>query len=220
MQLKQKFSGVFLIDSKLATINLVPGFKPFDEQLIKIKGKEYRLWDPNRSKLAAAIMKGIKELPLTSGSKTLYLGAAHGMTPSYISDIIGKEGIVYAVEFSERCFRELMPIAEKRGNIVPILADARMPEQYSWVEKVDVVYCDIAQPDQTDVAIRNCKMFLKEKGSLLLAIKARSIDVTKPPKRICEQEVEKLKQAGFEIIDWKMLDPFERDHGFVLARKT
>ncbi len=218
MQLKEKFPGVFLIDDRLATQNIIEGFRPFGEQLVKIKGKEYRLWDPNRSKLAAAIAKGIKETVIKKGDKILYLGIAHGFTASFISDIVGEKGIVYGIEFSERCFQDLIPLCEKIKNISPILADARLPEQYEWIEKCDVVYCDIAQPDQTQVAMRNCRKFLKAGGFLLLAIKARSIDVTKLPKKICEQEVEKLKQHEFEIIDWKMLDPFERDHGFIFAR--
>lgn len=219
MKFKEIFSGIFLLNGKLATKNLVPGSKVYGEELVKIKNEEYRLWDPTRSKLAAAILKGIKDVPIKSKDKILYLGIAHGTTASHISDIIGKEGIIYGVEISERSFRELMPTAQKRGNIVPILADARKPEEYesNVSEEIDAVYVDIADPQQTEVAIRNCKKFLKKGGYLLLAIKARSIDVTRPPKKICQEEVEKLK-ADFEIIDWKTLDPLEQDHGFVVAK--
>ena len=49
---------------------------------------------------------------------------------------------------------------------------------------MDVVYVDIAQPDQTKIAIDNCKMYLKKSGFLFLVIKTRSIDVTKDPKRM------------------------------------
>ncbi len=216
MKIEKKFSGVFLIDDKLATVNSLKGFIPFKEQVIESKGKEYRFWDPNRSKAAAAIMKGIKQFPIKSGDKILYLGIAHGFTASFLRDIIGENGIIYGIEFSERCFNELLPISKKYKNIVPILADARKPEEYSWIEKVDLVYCDIAQPDQTEIAIRNSKKFLKKEGYLFLVIKTRSIDVTKSPKKICEEEISKLK--NFEIIDWKMLEPFEGAHGFVLAR--
>ncbi|MBU5575134.1 MAG: fibrillarin-like rRNA/tRNA 2'-O-methyltransferase [Candidatus Aenigmatarchaeota archaeon] len=220
MEIKEKFSGIYLIDNNLATINSAPGFKPFGEHTEVIDKKEYRFWDPYRSKAAAAIIKGVKEFPIKIGIKILYLGAAHGYTCSFLSNIIGNKGIIYAIEFSERCFHELLPICEKYKNIVPILADARKPELYSWVEKVDVVYCDIAQPDQTEIAIRNCNEFLKEKGWLMLAVKTQSIDVTKSTKEITRQEIEKLKNAGFEIIDWKILDPFEEKHSFIIARKV
>lgn len=215
--IKEKFPGTFLIDNKLATLNLVKGFNPFNEELIKIKNEEYRLWDPNRSKLAAAILKGIKGVHIKKNDKILYLGIAHGMTASHIANIIRENGIIYGVEFSDRCFQELLPISEKIKNIIPILADARLMK-YKWIEEIDVVYFDIAQSDQTEIAIRNCKKFLKPKGYLLLAIKARSIDVTKPPKQVCKKEIKKLEENGFEIIDWKMLEPFEDAHAMVVAK--
>jgi len=215
MNVKEKFPGVFLVDKKLATVATFKDYRPFGEQVI---GK-YRLWDPTRSKLAAAIIKGLKTLPIGKGSKVLYLGIAHGFTSSFIADIIGKEGIIYGVEFSERPFTELLPIAEKYGNIVPILADARKPENYFWVEKVDLVYCDIADPQMSEVAMRNAKNFLKMDGFLMIAIKARSIDVIEKPRVIVEKEVEKINKGGFEIVQWMMLDPLEKDHGFVLAKK-
>jgi len=216
--MKELFSGVFLINDKIATENTVLGYRPFDEELIKIKNKEFRVWNPRRSKLAAAIMKNIKNIPISKGKRILYLGAAHGMTPSYISNIIKEDGIIYAIEFSERCFNELLPLCMKYKNIVPILADARKPELYYWIEKVDVVYVDIAQPDETEIAIRNCKEFLKPKSYLMLAIKSRSIDVTKSPKKIYKEEIEKLRKSSFEIIDWKTLDPLEKAHAFIIAK--
>ncbi len=207
---------VVKIGEKLATPNKVPGKRFFNEEVIKRQGKEYRVWDPFRSKLAAAIKKGIKQIPIKPGSKILYLGAAHGYTVSFLSDIVAT-GIIYAVEFSERCFYDLLPVCSQRRNIAPVMADARMPEKYAWMEEVDIVYCDIAQPDQTEIAIRNCA-FLKKGGYLLLSIKTKSIDVTKGSKKICREEIEKLRKNGFEIIDWKLLDPFEKNHCFVVAK--
>ncbi|MFH1473392.1 MAG: fibrillarin-like rRNA/tRNA 2'-O-methyltransferase [Candidatus Aenigmatarchaeota archaeon] len=216
--MRELFPGVFLIDGKLATENPVKDYRPFNEDVLKIKGKEFRVWNPRRSKLAAAISKGIKSVPISEGTKILYLGAAHGMTPSYISNIVKETGIIYAVEFSERCFNELIPLTNKYKNIIPILADARKPETYCWIEKVDVVFADVAQPDETEISIRNCKEFLKPKGYLLLSIKSRSIDITKSPGRIYKEEIQKLRKADFEIVDWKTLDPLEKAHAFIVAR--
>ena len=216
--MKEIFPGVFSINNKLATENPFSGYKPFDEELLKIGKKEFRMWNPTRSKAGAAIKKGIKEFPIEKNNKILYLGAAHGYTPSFLSNIIGKRGIIYAVEFSERCFNELLVLCLKYKNIVPILADARKPELYYWIEKVDVVYVDIAQPDETEIAIRNCKEFLKPNGYLMMAIKSRSIDVTKSPKEIYKNEIKKLENSGFKIIDWKTLDPLERAHAFIVAK--
>lgn len=216
--MKEIFPGIFLIDNKVATKNSILGYRPFNEQIMKVGKDEFRLWDPTRSKLAAAILKKIKEVPLKKGSRVLYLGIAHGYTASFVANIIGIKGIIYGIEFSERCFNELLPICEKYKNIVPILEDARKPERYDWIEKVDAVYVDIAQPDATLVAIRNCKKFLKLNGYLFLAIKSRSIDVTKTPKNIYKEEIKRLEKSGFEIIDWKTLDPLEKAHAFIVAR--
>ncbi len=218
--MKEIFPGVFSINQKIATLNSTPGIKTFGEILSEVDNKEYRLWDPNHSKAAAAIAKGIKLFPIQRGTIIVYLGIAHGYTASFFSDIIGPEGVIYGIEFSDRCFNELLPVAYRRRNILPILADARKPEDYKnkVLEKVDIVYCDIAQRDQTDVAVRNCKAFLKKGGYLMLAIKTQSIDVTKPAKMTVADEISRLKNHGFEIVDWKMLDPFEERHGFVIAR--
>ncbi|MBN2203204.1 MAG: fibrillarin-like rRNA/tRNA 2'-O-methyltransferase [Candidatus Aenigmarchaeota archaeon] len=216
--MQEIFGGVFFEDRKLFTENSVPGYKPFDEELVKRGKREFRTWNPRRSKLGAAIVKGIKSMPIKKGDKILYLGAAHGMTPTFVANIVKESGILYAVEFSDRCFNNLLPICEKYTNITPIMADARKPEEYYWIEKVDVVFIDVAQPDETEIAIRNCKEFLKPGGYLLMAIKSRSIDVTKSPGLIYKEEMAKLRKGGFEIIDWKTLDPLEKAHAFIVAK--
>ncbi len=50
---------------------------------------EYRVWNPFRSKLGAAIMGGIDNIYMPVGSKVLYLGAASGTTVSHVSDLVG-----------------------------------------------------------------------------------------------------------------------------------
>jgi len=215
----KKFEGVFLVNNRLATVNLTPGEKVYGEELIKIKNIEYRIWDFWRSKPAAAIKKGLKEFPIKKGMKILYLGIASGTTSSHFSDIVGKEGIIYGVEISERVLRELIPNAEKRGNIIPILADARLPEKYenNILEKVDLVYEDIADPDQIKILIRNCEKFLKPDRIIMIAIKSQSIDVTKPPKQIYKECLEELEKH-FEILEKVELDPYEKAHLFVVMK--
>jgi len=210
-------SHVHLVKGKLFTDNFIPGYNPFNEKIIEKNGKELREFNPNRSKLGAAIVKKMK-LEIQEGWKVAYLGIAHGYTASRVATIVGKTGIVYGVEISERCFNNLLPLTEKYTNIVPIMSDARKTENYDWVERVDLVYCDIADRQMTEIAIDNCKKFLKPKGMLMLAVKSRSIDVTESPKKIVQAQVVKLKESGFEILEWKMLDPLEKDHGFIVAR--
>ncbi|ARM76564.1 fibrillarin-like rRNA/tRNA 2'-O-methyltransferase [Acidianus manzaensis] len=204
---------------RLCTKNFAPGYSVYGERLIKYNGTEYREWNAFRSKLAGAIMKGLKENPVKKNTKVLYLGAASGTTPSHISDIVEKDGKVYGVEFSARVVRELILVAQRRPNLFPILADARFPQSYMpLVEDADVLYVDIAQPDQTDIAIYNARTFLKSDGYLLLAIKARSIDVTKDPSEIFKAEAQKLEKSDFDVKQVINLDPYDKDHAMVLAR--
>ncbi|OYT60646.1 MAG: fibrillarin [Desulfurococcales archaeon ex4484_217_1] len=218
-----KFEGVYIVELedgslKIATKNLAPGKRVYGERLFKIEGVEYREWNPYRSKLGAAILKGISDVPLKKGTKVLYLGVATGTTASHVSDIIGLEGKLYGVEFAYRVMREFVTLAEIRKNLYPILADARLPHTYrNIVEEVDVIYSDVAQPEQAKLVADNADYFLKEGGYLLLAIKARSIDVTAEPSDVYKREIYTLKNRGFKILDVVHLEPYDKDHAMVLA---
>ena len=201
-------------EERVATVNLIPGVQVYNEKLIVKEDIEYRLWDPFRSKLAAAIIKGLKTLPFQEGSKVLYLGASTGTTASHISDILGENGVIFCVEISPRVARDLLDKCVKyRKNMIPIIEDARKyGNYYSLFGNIDVVYCDIAQPDQTDIAISNCKHFLKKGGDILLVIKSRSINVIKKPSQVFKEEEKKLRRAGFKVKQIIPLDPFDKDH--------
>ena len=215
--------GFFWIKSegerKLATENLVVGNQVYKEKLITKKRIEYRLWEPFRSKLAAAIMNGLEVFPFQNKSTVLYLGVSTGTTISHISDIVGPNGIIFGIEHASRVARDFLDrVATYRKNIIPILQDARKPKEYfSIFGKVDVVYVDIAQPDQTEIAITNCKMYLKKNGYLFLVIKTRSIDVTKPPKQIINEEIQKIK-ANFDILQTIDLHPYDKYHAILIAK--
>jgi len=206
-------------EKKLATENLVPGNQVYKEKLVLKKGIEYRVWDPFRSKLAASIIKDLEEFPFQEKSSVLYLGVSTGTTISHISDIVGPKGIIFGVEHSSRVARDFLDrVASHRKNIIPIIQDARQPQDYSSVyNKMDIVYCDIAQPDQTEIAISNCKLYLKNNGYLFLVIKTRSIDVTQPPKKIIEGELRKLR-TNFQILQQIDLYPYDKDHAMIIAK--
>lgn len=216
----KKFEGIFSVNGKIATVNKVLGSRVYGERVIKHGKKEYRLWDYYRSKPAAAIKKGLKMFPMGRGMTILYLGVASGTTASHFSDIVGDEGVIYGIDIAERVLRELIPHAEKRGNIVPILADARKPEEYATnvFGKVDLIYEDVASKDQIAILIRNAERFLKTGGFVMLAIKSQSIDVTKPPKQIYKQCLKEFREH-FEILDKVELDPYEKAHLFVVMKK-
>jgi len=216
---KTKFEGIFNVDGRFATINLVPGFKSSNEELVTVDGIEYRTWDSYTSKPSAAMRQKLKTFPLKKDMKVLYLGLAEGKTASFFSDIVGKNGIIYGVEISERSLRESIRICEKRGNMIPILGDGRMPEMYEKMvmEKMDLVYEDVASDDQIPILIRNCEEFLKPSGFAMIAIKSQSIDVTKRPEKIYEESLEQFKKH-FKILDQVKLDPYEKHHLFVVMQ--
>jgi len=205
----------------LATKNLTPNRKVYGEKLIRYKRVEYRLWDPFRSKLAAAILKNLKNVPIKPSHKVLYLGAASGTTASHVSDIVGEKGHVYCIEFASRSMRELVNnVCAFRLNMSPILEDARFPEKYAMFVsgKVDDVYCDIAQPEQAKVLADNADLFLKRSGWIMLAVKAQSIDVTKGPSEIYKREVKVLENRGFHIEEVVHLEPYDKAHAMIVAQ--
>jgi len=217
----EEIYNVFYRDGsrRLATKNLTPGLQVYGEELVPEGKDEYRLWDPTRSKLAAALVKGLKKCPIVPGAKVLYLGAASGTTPSHVSDILGKQGFEFCVEFSPRSIRDLVFLCEKRENMLPILDDARIPRNYAnIVDQVDVVYCDVAQPDQGKIITENAKMFLKKGGYLMLAVKSRSISATKNPSVVYKQQMNIIEAEGFENIEAIDLHPLEKDHAMILAK--
>lgn len=212
---------VYSKDNQIATENLVPGVSVYGEQLIKDQSKdvEYRIWNPNRSKLAAGLMNGLSSLDIHKDDKILYLGASTGTTVSHISDI-AVNGVIYAVEFSPVTAKKLVRLSNTRKNIAPILNDATKPRNYlNLVEKVNLVYCDVAQPTQTSLFMKNMNLFAKEDSMGLLMLKARSIDVVQKPKKIFKEEEKKLKEKGYRIVEKIKLEPYEKDHiGFLVEK--
>ena len=94
------------------TKNMVVGESVYGEKRIAVEEDatklEYRVWNPFRSKLAAAVLGGVDNIHMPPGSKVmflplsrtdckvllqvLYLGAASGTSVSHVSDVVGPEG--------------------------------------------------------------------------------------------------------------------------------
>jgi len=222
---KHRHAGVFIAKGKedaLVTRNMVPGESVYGEKRITVEGDEgkveYRVWNPFRSKIAAAILGGIENIWIKPGSKVLYLGAASGTTVSHVSDIVGPTGLVYAVEFSHRSGRDLINAAKKRTNIIPIIEDARYPQKYRMlVGMVDVLFADVAQPDQARILAMNAHQFLKNEGNFVISIKANCIDSTASPEIVFAREVKKLQEEQFKPREQITLEPYERDHAVVVG---
>ena len=174
---------------------------------------EWRRWDPNRSKLGAMLEQGMDH-GLRGGEAVLYLGAAAGTTASHVADFAGP---TYAVEFAPGPMRELIEVAENRPRLFPLLKDARKPEMYAHVvEPVDCLVQDVATRGQARVALQN-ERFLADDGRLLLSIKARSEDATRPPDAVFDEVLSELRSA-YEVLDTHRLEPFHADHLGVVAR--
>lgn len=219
MLVKTKYEGVYKANEKILTKNLSPGFSVYGENLLEEDGEEYRVWDPERSKLAAAMKKGLEFLPLNQGSSVLYLGAASGTTASHVSDIVGKEGQVFALDVAPRVVKDLILCCRKRRNMFPLLKNANRPNSYEdLVPKVDFIYQDIASRDQPDILKKNCSIFLKSKGYALVMIKASSIDSSISVEKVF-RKVKKEFQTNFRIENSLKLAPYHEKHKAFLLRK-
>ncbi len=173
----------------------------------------YRVWDPYRSKLAALYILG-EGVELQKSMRVLYLGAANGTTVSHVADYVDT---VYAIEFAPRPMQDLLEVARRRKNVVPIMADASRPEEYApFVEAVDLIYQDVAQPDQVNIAERNLP-FLRPGGWLILMLKTRSVDVRRDPKEVLADTLAELERR-LEIVEVRWLDPYHIDHAAIVCR--
>jgi fibrillarin-like pre-rRNA processing protein len=213
-----KLFEIYQDKRRIYTKSLVKGAL-FEDRISREGGEEFREFDPRRSKLSASIVKGCTNIGIRKGDVVLYLGVSHGYTASHISDVIGEEGLLFGIDLAPRVMRDFVFLCEKRKNLVPILASANHTEEY--VDKVcqaDIVYQDIAQKNQAEMFIKNCNLFLKKGGYGLLAVKARSIDVKRKPKQLFV-EIRQQLEKEFTVIDYKILDPFEKDHCMIIIKK-
>ncbi|KAM0479411.1 hypothetical protein ACHAPX_004622 [Trichoderma viride] len=233
-----RHAGVFVVrggkEDGIATRNLTPGESVYGEKRISVDEPvvnddgtttttkvEYRLWNPFRSKLCAAIAGGADDIYIRPGSRVLYIGAASGTSVSHVADLVGPTGFVYAVEFSNRSGRDLIAMAAKRPNVVPIVEDARQPVRYRMVvPMVDVIFADVAQPDQARIVAMNANWFLKQGGGVLISIKANCIDSTAPAAEVFASEVQKMRAESIKPKFQLTLEPFERDHCLVAGIYT
>ncbi|MEM1671688.1 MAG: fibrillarin-like rRNA/tRNA 2'-O-methyltransferase [Archaeoglobaceae archaeon] len=187
----------------------------YGEKIFEIGNERFREWVPWRSKLSAVLVKGY-EIEFYGNEKVLYLGAASGTTVSHLADILD-EGIIYAVEYSAKPFKKLLELAKERENIIPVFADASKPWGYSGiVEKVDLIYQDIAQKNQVEILTSNSEFFLKDGGKFLVMVKAKSIDSTLESSEVFSKVLEELSKR-FIILKKGTLEPYHKDHMFVFG---
>ncbi len=216
----KKFSNVFegSLGGQRALFTKTLSDQPaFEDALVREDGALYRQFNHCKSKLAAAILLGISQIGIKEGDAVLYLGASHGYTASHVCDMVGPRGVVLALDFAPRPMTNLVLLARTRTNLCPLLADARHPEAYARaLVLADVLYQDIAQKEQVAIFLKHLP-FVAPGGFALLAVKARSIDVTMPPKAVYN-EVRAQLERSVAVVDYKELDPYERDHAFFVCK--
>lgn len=192
----------------------------YGERVAAFGDRILRRWEAGRSKLAAALLRGYEGPIPAPSERWLYLGAASGTTASHVADLVGGEGTVYAVEKSLRPTVRLLRLAERYPNLLPILADARRPDEYAGdVSLCDGLYVDIAQADQVEIALANARRFLRRDGTVLIALKTASMGREKDPAGHLAAARARLE----EVLDLERpvpLDPFHRRHYLIGGRPT
>ena len=204
---------------KLATLNNADINEVYNEKLIKINGKQYNLWNPYTSKLAAAIVNGMEIFPILKKTNVLYLNGTIEKTLSHISDIIGVNGKIFILrDINENSKKILENVMNKRTNVFTITRDDGDPAKFSSkTEIVNVVYVDITQHNETEVAIHNCKRYLRDGGFLMLVVPTKKIDFVNNPNGQNLEEMQKL-QSSFEIIQQINLTDFFKEHSMIIAK--
>jgi len=214
--MKQAFENVYSDGKDLFTESRI-NEKVYGEKIIEENGKYYRQWNPFRSKYCAALKNGLAENIFKKNATVLYLGSAEGTTVSHVSNIVGREGVIFCVDISEIAMQKLAKLAEIYENIFPILSDAQIIQNYKEdVGKVDVLFQDVSQRNQTEIFIKNSEL-LASGGLGALSLKTKSIS-QKDKKEILADEKKKLEKV-FEIVQIVSLEPFEKEHYLILVRK-
>jgi fibrillarin-like pre-rRNA processing protein len=212
------WEGVYREGRDLYTVNRTPGTKVYGESLSTVEGVEYRAWDPFRSKLAAFLLKGAPEDVLGKPRTVLYLGASHGTTASHLSDL-WPQATIFAIEKSPTSFAPLLALARTRPGLVPILADAQLPERYQAdVGAVDLLYQDIAQRNQAGIYVENARACLAPGGRGVLMLKVRSVTQQRPTASVVREARSALVAAHLAVTYETALSPFSREHVALAVR--
>lgn len=206
------WAGVFREGRELYTRNGDPGRRVYGEVLRTSGGVEYRQWDPFRSKLAALLLKGGPTDLLDPVAAALYLGGAHGTTASHLSDV-WPDATIFVIEKSPTSFAPLLALARRRANLLPILADAQLPERYrADLPEVDFLYQDVAQRDQARIFVDNARVSLAPGGRGILMLKVRSVTQRRPSPVVVRETRSELVRGGLRVTSEWPLAPFARDH--------
>ena len=221
--MKLKEDAIFWVtvrnEKKLATLSNMSTNQDYKENLVQTNGKRYSIWNPYTSKLAAAIINGMEIFPILKKTKILYLDPTSKKTIKHISDIVGINGKIFVVrDVMKNSKNFLEQIVKNRSNIFTIVPDKTNPARLTGMtETVDVIYIDITEHNQTEIAIQNCKNHLRIGGFLMLIVPTKNIDFANNPSKKNQEERKKL-QTSFDIIQEINLTDFFKEYSMVIAK--
>ena len=221
--MKLKEDAIFWVtvrnEKKLATLSNMSTNQDYKENLVQTNGKRYSIWNPYTSKLAAAIINGMEIFPILKKTKILYVDPATEKTVKHISNIVGINGKIFVVrDVMKNSKNFLEQIVKNRSNIFTIIPDKTNPARLTGMtETVDVIYIDIAEHNQTEIAIQNCKNHLRIGGFLMLIVTTKNIDFANNPSKKNQEERKKL-QTSFDIIQEINLTDFFKEYSMVIAK--
>ena len=221
--MKLKEDAIFWVtvrnEKKLATLSNMSTNRDYKENLVQTNGKRYSIWNPYTSKLAAAIINGMEIFPILKKTKILYLDPTTEKTVKHISNIVGINGKIFVVrDVMKNSKNFLEQIVKNRSNIFTIIPDKTNPARLTGMtEMVDVIYIDIAEHNQTEIAIQNCKNHLRIGGFLMLIVPTKNIDFANNPSKKNQEERKKL-QTSFDIIQEINLTDFFKEYSMVIAK--
>ena len=181
---------------------------------------EYRVWDIFYSKLGALIENGIQNIFMKPGSRVLCLGAGNDSfsTISHISDLVGKDGTVYAVEISEIKGLNIKNMAKKRENLTPIINDAKKPYNYKNLisDLVDCIYVDISSKDLASIISINAGFFLKNKGGFICVINDNNENSNlKSQVSKFDEQIKLLREYNLYVKEFISLESFAKGYAIV-----
>ena len=220
-----------MIGKSIWTKNAVKGISVRGERRRREGKIEWRNWDPNKSKIAASILKTKNNpeifLPKT-GSTCLYLGSSMGGTVSHIHDIVcgsnnHHNGQIVAVDISPRMIRDLTALSEIRDGIFPVLADARIVEQIAPFLRnhADWIHQDLSIADQAHTFVKIISNLLSNKGIGILSLKAASERSSEGDDNSRFQKAQKIiMDSGIRILERMNISSFEDQHEVFVCIKN
>ena len=220
-----------MIGKSIWTKNAVKGISVRGERRRREGKIEWRNWDPNKSKIAASILKTKNNpeifLPKT-GSTCLYLGSSMGGTVSHIHDIVcgsnnHHNGQIVAVDISPRMIKDMTTLSEIRDGIFPVLADARIVGQIAPFLRnhADWIHQDLSIADQAHTFVKIISNLLSSKGIGILSLKAaseRSSEGDDNSRFLKAQKI--IMDSGIRILERINISSFEDQHEVFVCSKN